>query len=144
MAFRCYRRQAYKVCLPLFCCFGPDTINAQRPKPLRIYRPIEMVGVLRFELKASASRTQRATICAIPRRKTAARAAVRFGCGRRIRTLTMRVRVAGATITQFRIKVLYYYTKKRLACQDPFRRFLQKGKALQPKGYACAQGERMV
>lgn len=26
-----------------------------------------------------------------------------FGCGRRIRTLTIRVRVAGATITQFRI-----------------------------------------
>lgn len=35
-----------------------------------------LVGVLRFELKASASRTQRATICAIPRRKTAAYAAV--------------------------------------------------------------------
>ena len=35
-----------------------------------------MVGVLRFELKASASRTQRATNCAIPRKKTAADAAV--------------------------------------------------------------------
>lgn len=36
----------------------------------------KMVGVLRFELKASASRTQRATNCAIPRKKTAADAAV--------------------------------------------------------------------
>ena len=48
--------------------------------------------------------------------------ALPFGCGRRIRTLTMRVRVAGATITQFRIKVLYYYTKNRACCQYPFER----------------------
>ena len=45
-----------------------------------------------------------------------------FGCGRRIRTLTMRVRVAGATITQFRITVLYYYTKNVMRCQYLFER----------------------
>ncbi len=33
------------------------------------YKPAQMVGVLRFELKASASRTQRATNCAIPRKE---------------------------------------------------------------------------
>lgn len=43
----------------------------RRPESLRC-----LVGVLRFELKASASRTQRATNCAIPRKKTAAFAAV--------------------------------------------------------------------
>lgn len=45
-----------------------------------------------------------------------------FGCGRRIRTLTMRVRVAGATFTQFRITVLYYYTKNVMRCQYLFER----------------------
>ena len=36
------------------------------------------------------------------------RTGCRYGCGRRIRTLTIRVRVAGATITQFRIAFTAY------------------------------------
>ncbi len=53
-----------------------------------------------------------------------------YGCGRRIRTLTMRVRVAGATITQFRIKLLYYYTKNRACCQYPFERNFTRAKEI--------------
>ena len=61
-------------------------------------------------------------------------AAVR-GCGRRIRTLTIRVRVAGATITQFRIvsplmclsfRALYYYIKQSRKSQHLFGKNFKK------------------
>ena len=54
-------------------CYEKTALSSR----FRLYNAVfRMVGVLRFELKASASRTQRATNCAIPRKKTAADAAV--------------------------------------------------------------------
>ena len=62
-----------------------------------------------------------------------------FGCGRRIRTLTMRVRVAGATITQFRIAFTAYRRSALLlyeegrALSTPFsEKFLCQKAAAQP------------
>ena len=92
-----------------------------------------VVGVWRFELQASWSRTKRATICAIPRKKTAAHRLPLWlrkkdsnphntSQSRRCYHYTIPHHALVWGRRDAGVRVLYYYTKKAAPCQPLFQK----------------------